>query len=171
MSGAGELLVRASVWLALIGYLAGALDACAPGLWGPRGSRIARVGWTVGLAAFLVHVASAFHVHYAWSHHVALQETARQTAESTGSATGFGLYLNYLFTLVWGLDVAWSWSAREPQRRRRAWVVAAIHGFMFFMVLNGSVVFGSGFVRVLGGLICLTLFAAWGAMRLRRRRP
>ena len=51
-----------------------------------------------------MHVAAAFHYYYEWSHAVGLAETARQTEELTGMASGSGLYLNYLFTLVWLAD-------------------------------------------------------------------
>ena len=155
-----ELLVRASVWLALVGYLAGALHACAPRR-GAGWSRAARVAWTLGCVAFLVHVVSAFHVYFEWSHTIALEETTRQTAALTGRDTGAGLYLNYLFTALWTLDVAWWWrGGLEAYRARPAALAVALHGFLFFMVFNGTVVFGDGPVRWLGVGITLLLAAA-----------
>ena len=113
--------------------------------------------WTLGCAALLVHVISAFHVHYQWSHHIALGETARRTAELTGRNTGAGLYLNYLFALLWAVDAAWWWRDLEIYGRRPRAVVVALHGFMFFMVFNGTVVFASGPVRWLGVGITILL--------------
>ena len=37
-----------------------------------------------------MHVISAFHVHYQWSHAIALRETARETAEVIGREAGGG---------------------------------------------------------------------------------
>src|SRR6185295_17486741 len=62
----------------------------------------ARLFWTVGFAAFLVHVACAFHFYHDWSHAKAYDDTARQTAAVTGWNWGGGLYINYLFAMVWG---------------------------------------------------------------------
>ena len=159
MTTSSELVVRASIWLALVGYLAGALHACAP-RYGAVWSRVARILWTLGCAALLVHVISAFHVHYLWSHRTALDETARRTAELTGRATGAGLYLNYLFAVLWALDAAWWWRGLEAYRRRSPIVVVALHGFLFFMVFNGTVVFASGPVRWLGVAIAILLAGA-----------
>jgi hypothetical protein len=169
VSEAGDILVRASVWVALIGYLAGAIDACAPGLWGAVGSRRARLLWTAGLAVFLVHIVSAFHVFYDWNHAVALRETARQTAEMVGRETGVGLWVNYLFTAVWTLDAALWWAAPERHRDRRGWQVAAIHTFMFFIVFNGTVVFGKGPVRIFGLLVTLVLLASLAVRAVNHR--
>ena len=91
----------------------------------------ARALWTSGFAVYLVHVACAFQFVYGWSHESALRETARQTRELFGVDTASGLYLNYLFTLVWFVDcVLW------PSYRGRA----VARAFLAFMVVNASVV-------------------------------
>jgi hypothetical protein len=114
----GEAVVRASVWLAVLCYPAGPAGRLG------GAPRLTRAVWTVGCLAFLVHVAAAFHVHYAWSHTVALRETARQTAELTGYEVGTGLYANYLFAALWTLDVLWWWRDERGHRRRLAGVAA-----------------------------------------------
>ena len=83
----GDLLTRASVWLALLGYLAGPLAA----LTGHRRTawqRTARSLYTAGLACFLIHVVAAFHFYYGWSPAVALAETARQTFDAVAGLMG-----------------------------------------------------------------------------------
>ena len=67
----------------------------------------ARWAWTAGFVIFLVHVLCAFHFFHHWSHDAAYLDTAQKTAAMTGWNWGGGLYLNYLFALIWGIDVLW----------------------------------------------------------------
>ena len=69
--------------------------------------------------------------------------------------SGSGLYLNYLFTLVWLVDAAawWCWP-RWPGNHAR-WALLAIHGFFLFMVFNATVVFEQGATRVFGAVVTL----------------
>ena len=102
----GELTVLASIWVALIAYAAGPL-ATLVGRDDPRMQGRLRAIWTLGCAGYLMHAISAFHVHYQWSHAIALRETARETAEVVGREAGGGLYLNYLLAGLWLADVVW----------------------------------------------------------------
>ena len=154
-SDAGAWLVRASVQAALVGYLAGPASlALAPD---DRRRALLRAIWTAGFAAFAVHVVAAFDAYYRWSHALALAETARQSAERFGFDSGSGLYLNYLFAAVWGADVLAWWLRPEGYARRPVALTFLIHGFLFFILFNGSVVFASGLSRWLG----LAATAAW----------
>ncbi len=153
----GDILTRASVWLALLGYLAGPCAALV-GRQHLGWQRSARAIYTLGLVAFLIHVAAAFHAFYGWSHATALVETAKETAEVTGVASGSGLYLNYLFTVLWILDAIWWWRVGVVAfRRRSAWVSGALHGFFLFMAFNATVVFEQGPVRWAGVLAAVAL--------------
>jgi len=164
----GELLTRLTVWLALCGYAAGAaMMLHAQGH--PRKLARARGAWTLGCAFFLAHVVCAFAYYHAWSHAAAYRETARQSAELTGLRWGGGIYLNYLFAAAWLADVMWWWVAPVSFARRSARLTAAWQGFFFFMVFNGTIVFGNGPVRWLGVQICAGLAAFWWATRRRRR--
>lgn len=104
-------------------------------------ARRSRLAWTVGYALFLLHVAAAFHFVHGWSHAAAYESTARRTAELTGVASGFGLWLNYLFAVVWGVDVVWWWRDAAGYRGRPLWVGLAVQGFVAFMWFNAAVVF------------------------------
>ena len=154
----GEWIVRGSVWLALLCYPAGPLGIAVSTI---PGQRRARIVWSLGCAAFLVHVASSFDVFYGWSHSVALSETARQVAELTGRPFGAGIYLNYLFTVIWVLDAVWWWSDAASYRRRSR-IALVVHAFFLFMIFNATVVFEAGAVRIMGlvvttvGVIALT---------------
>jgi hypothetical protein len=152
----GELFTRASVWLAVAAYAVGAAMLLVA-KERPCLMRRARWVWTIGCGCFLAHVAGAFACFHHWSHAAAYDETARQTAELTGWRSGGGLYLNYLFAVGWLIDVLWWWGAPRRFDQRSSRLNMLWHGFMFFMVLNGTVVFGRGPVRWLGVIVCAGL--------------
>jgi hypothetical protein len=129
--------------------------------------RTSRWLWTVAWLAYLLHVAIAMFVVHG-SHATAYEHTARRTAELFGVHTGVGLYVNYLFTLWWSVDVVRSWRAASPMTfgsSRRGLVFDAA---LWFMSINGAVLFAQGWTRVWGVVICTAMVAAWGT-RLRRR--
>ena len=134
------------------------------GAGGPtRWDRAARAIWAAGCVAFAVHVACAFHFFHAWSHADAYRQTARQTAELTGVASGFGLYLNYVFLIAWVIDVARMW-LRDTFAPRRRSVAVALHAFFAFMWFNATVVFPTGPTRWAG----VAAFGLLGALLARR---
>src|SRR5437879_7659370 len=150
----GELLTRWTVRVAVTLYvvaLALRVGASATQLWW------ARLAWTLGCIAYLLHVACAFQFYHHWSHAAAYEATARRTAEDIGLEWGGGLYANYAFTLVWVIDVCWWWAAPRHYRSRPRWVEWSIQGFLAFILLNATVVFGAGAVRWLGAAACLFL--------------
>ena len=149
----GEFFTRASVWLAVTAYAVGAAMLLVANER-PRVLRRARWAWTIGCACFLAHVAGAFTYFHHWSHMAAYDETARQTAELAGWRWGGGLYLNYLFASGWLIDVLSWWFTPERFSQRSRKLTALWQGFMFFMVFNGTVVFGHGPVRWLGAIVC-----------------
>jgi hypothetical protein len=120
----------------------------------------ARTLYTAGCVMCLLHVAVAFHTAHAWSHAAAWKHVER-----TGGF-GWGLYVNYLFVVVWLADVAWSWVRLDSYRNRPRWVSWSVHGFMAFIVFNATVVFGTGWVRVFGVLMfALIALQLWLALR------
>jgi len=156
----GALLTAATIWLALAGYVAGAVLM----LLARRRNDLrlnARLAWTIGMAFFLAHVFCAFNYYYDWSHQTAYLETERQTKEVMGSGQGNGVYVSYLFTLVWLADVVWWWVSPLSHERRPRFLTAAFHLFLLFIIFNGTVIFKSGMSRVLGLLICVVLFCVW----------
>lgn len=152
-------VLRLSIWIALLCWLAGPASALA-GRRRERWQRAARWLWTVGCAAFLVHVAAAFHVVHGWSHAAAYAATARDTAAVTGVDSGFGLWLNYLFTALWVADAAAWWRlGTEGYRRRARWITASVYGFMAFLAFHATVVFEEGGARLAGLLATVGLAA------------
>ena len=163
----GELLTRWTIRIALVLYgvavsirLTAKPDRC-------RLSR-ARWLWTAGLVAYLAHVACAFHFYHDWSHDAAYAATAAETEEVFGLRWGGGLYVNYFFSCLWGLDVGWSWIRPDGYRARSRWVQSAVYGFMAFMAFQAVVVFEAGVVRWVG-LGCTTMFVVFWFLRRRTR--
>jgi hypothetical protein len=141
--------------------------------WALGTSLPSRGWWTAGAIAALVHVAAAFHVFHHWSHGSAVMATARQTGALTGLYRGEGVFLNYAFLVVWLADAAWWWLEPSRYRTRSMRVTAVIHGFLFFMFVNGAIVFADGWMRIIGviavGIVSITwstkLFAQKAAAR------
>jgi hypothetical protein len=131
-----------------------------------QGQRLARLTWTLGCFAYLVHVACAFHFFHAWSHAAAYEATARDTARLFAWDWGGGLYFNYAFTLLWIGDVVWLWFGMESYQKRPYWVEIGVQAFLAFMAFNGAIVFAAGLTRGIGIGACVFLAILWW----RRRR-
>ena len=154
-----EWLTRGTVWLALSLYVAGELAAAfASGL---VGIKVARWLNALGLAAFLAHVGCAFHFHHRWSHAAASADTARQTAEFSGWYWGGGLYLNYLFGLVWLGEFIWAAVSQTTHAQRRRYIGWLVRTYFMFMIFNGAVVFAKCPMRWYGLLLLGLLVLGW----------
>lgn len=127
---------------------------------GPTGAvRVARWCWGLGAVMFWIHIAVAFHFAHRWSH----ANGIRHVEETSGF--GPGLFVSYFFTLLWAADAAW-WALRPTAYAARpTWLGIAIHSFMAFIVLNGTVVFGHTPMREVSAGVFAVL-AAVTAMRL-----
>ncbi len=145
---AGELLVRGTACAAFLLYVVALLKRRLS--W-----------WAAGCVLFWVHVACAFQWVHHWSHNAAFEETAKQTLAATGFNSGFGLYLNYAFMLVWAGDALWWSHMREAYFSRSKVIASLIHGFMAFMWFNATIVFGHGFARWLGVAALAWLGFTW----------
>ena len=159
---AGELLTRWAIRGALALYVA------TIGLH--RYSRrhdahnVSRLLWTAACALYLAHVACAFHFYHDWSHESAYRQVERESEELLGVGFGAGLYLNYVFTLVWCADVVRVWI--RGNARDVVWT-RLLHSFMAFMAFQGTVVFEEGAIRWFGVAATIALVPAWYANRRR----
>jgi hypothetical protein len=161
MAPAGELLTRWTVRLALALYvLALVLRLRAAGRR-PR-LNMARVLWTAGCLAFLLHTACAFQFYHHWSHAAAYEATARQTAQVVGLDWGGGLYANYAFAALWIIDACCWWLRPQHYIQRPRALEWAVQGFMAFIAFNATVVFGTGAIRWAGLAASLSLAAVVG---------
>lgn len=128
--------------------------------------RLGRNFFTAGCLLLIAHTLLAFELVHHWSHALAYRDTARQTQEVVGWNWGGGVYVNYAFILAWTADVGWSWLFPHSYSRRPAAVTLAWHSFALFIILNATVIFGSGFSRALGVIgLMLVAVAAWRARR------
>jgi hypothetical protein len=158
----GEDLTRNTVRVSLLFYAAAAvlILRLRPADWiastGPGG--LARWLWTLAWAAYLVHLGMAFHHYHRWSHAAAM----KHVRDSSG--VGEGIYVSHLFTLLWSADVVWWWLRPRRYAGRPPWVGWALHGFMLFVIFNGTVVYEGGLIRWAG----VGLFVLLGATSLLR---
>ena len=159
-----ETLTRVTIWLALGLYAANELL----GRSGPEG----RVRWllTLGCGLYLAHVALAFQVHHDWSHTVAVAHTAAQTQALVGWHWDGGIYINYLFSIIWVGETAWWWLSPQRYCNRTRWLEPALRAFFLFIIVNGAVVFVDGPQRWLGMAIVGVLLVAWLPSVLRQAR-
>jgi hypothetical protein len=160
---AGDDLVRNTVRLALF-YYAIAVNLMLwlrPGDWmaASRRGRLARLCWTLAWAAYLIHLAMAFHHYHSWSHSHAMEHTRDV------SGVGEGIFVSHFFTLLWTADVLWWWQRPEGYAQRSPWIGRVLHGFMLFVIFNGTVVYETGPIRWAG----VVLFAELAAVGLYRR--
>ena len=148
-NAAVELLVFASVAGAVI-------------LWALGEVFTSRVMWTSGAVLMTVHSIAAFLLFYDGSHAIARVETMRQTEALTGIEFPGGIYINYLFLAVWAADAAWWWMSPRSHAQRPLWATRVIRGFIFFIIVNGAVIFADGGARVLGvAAVAAVVFGAW----------
>ncbi len=164
----GVLMIRNTVRLALAWYLV-ALSAMlffVPDDWRANSLRgqMVRWCWTWALICFFVHLVLAFQFFHHWSNAHAV-ERSRQM-----SGWGEGIYFAYLFTVLWIADVVYWWLRPGGYASRSHWIDRSLHTFMLFIVLNGTIVFDHGIIRVAGALGGLVLIGAWIVARRPRRQ-
>ena len=107
-------------------------------------STMARFLWVIAAISFLIHVGVAFEYAHHWSHEAAF----RHVQESSGY--GEGIFVSYFFTVLWTVDALWWLMSRETYETRSRTLGWLIHGFMVFIIFNGTVIFESGFIRWAG---------------------
>lgn len=126
----------ATVWLA---RLSAACYVVALFLMARRAHNGARLAWTTGAVAMVLHVAGVFQFFHSWSHTIAYRETERQTLHLFCIRWGGGLYLNYLLVVAWLADSVWWWRWPAGYASRPRWLSASIHTYLAFMFLNATV--------------------------------
>ena len=132
------------------------------GEWLPGGStfRVARAAWVAGCAVFLVHLGLAFHLAHGWSHANAFEHVERS------SGFGPGIFVSYLFTLVWVVDAAIWMLTPAHYARRPMGLAVGLHGFMAFITFNATIVFGQSPLRWVAAVVFALLAGQWLKDRL-----
>ncbi|MBT6495792.1 MAG: hypothetical protein HOL01_14685, partial [Planctomycetaceae bacterium] len=153
----GELLTIWTVRLAVGCYLGRYLLDAMPAADNRR-QRQSRWLWTVGCLLYLMHVVCAFAFFHDWSHDRAYAHTASQTQEVIGWNWGGGLYVNYLFTIVWIADVIRQWNCIGNGTRSSRLPDLAMQSLIAFMVINATIVFGPPFWKWIGVVFGLAMY-------------
>jgi hypothetical protein len=152
------IFVRASVWLAVVCWFAGAMLRAAArrqaacGRWYPR-------VWLVGAVLLVVHIAASYGWVHRWSHAAALRDTAEQSERVTGIRAAWGVYVNFLFSALW-LVYSGLLARREFCLRPGRWRQRFDRTFFWFsclIVFSATVVFEPGPVRWLSAAGFLAL--------------
>lgn len=123
-------------------------------------ARQARLLWTLAFACYLLHLAAAFQFYHAWSHTAAWKHTANRTQEVIGIHWGGGLWFNYLFTIAWGIDVAWSWAQPTAYEKASLWLRWAWATWFLLIVFFATIVFETGWTRWISATV-LAILAMW----------
>ena len=133
-------------------------DSRDPGIRANEWSMAERIGWLLGAVFAGCHVLAAMHVYHQWSHQRAYQHVTEETQRLLGVELGWGIYVNYVFILVWILDA--TVPLLLPTEHQNAYgtrLRQPIHGFIGFIVINGAIVFTDGVTRWIG----LAVLAVW----------
>jgi hypothetical protein len=110
-----------------------------------------RLEWTLGLLASIIHIVLAFWLSHGWSHNAAVDHVREV------GGFGGGIVVNYCFELIWLGDVVWWWINPTSHSNRPKWMRWVIHGFLAFVLLNATVIFGSPELRILYAALFLIL--------------
>jgi hypothetical protein len=124
--------------------------------------------WFLGSILALGHSVGSLVTFHDGSQANALASTAEQTRELLGFSFGAGLYVNYVFVLVWMSDAIFRIVAPSRYERLPAYYYWIVNAFLFFIAFNGAIVFKSGLVRWIGLLCCVGLGCLWLGCRLKK---
>ena len=112
--------------------------------------------WLLGALFALAHSVSALMTFHHGSQEAALESTAAQTEQLLGFRFGAGLYINYLFVVVWLADAAFRLLGPSRYASLPSWYRLLVIGFLVFIAINGAIVFKSGWIRIIGiGCVCM----------------
>jgi len=161
---AGEWAIRGTVWLAMTGYFASAFRLLR------SRSRTTRWMWTGACGLYFWHIIAAFHFAHDWNHAAAVASVSEASEALVGRPFGAGIWFNYALLIVWVVDAAWLWFGDRSYFRRPKALSYAIHGFIFFMMINGAIIFAPNYVRWPSVAACGLLGWAWFASPTRAQK-
>lgn len=142
------------IWLSLIAFAAGELAK----------SRHLAGAWSISATGAILlagHIVLAMAVRHGWSHASALEATAQQTNEMFGLNWAGGVYVNYVFAVVWIAELfVWrQWP--EGYASRPDWIRWSLRGFYFVILVSAAVIFASDWRRLMGAALVAVVLASW----------
>ena len=123
--------------------------------------------WFSGALLALAHSIGAMMTFHHGSQLAAFESTAKQTEQLLGLRFGAGLYVNYLFVIVWLADAAIRLLLPKCYPGFPNWYRYVVTGFLVFIAINGAIVFQAGWTRYIG-IGCLLFL---GALARGNRNP
>jgi hypothetical protein len=128
--------------------------------------RIVSIVWLLGALFAMGHSLGALWTFHHGSQAAALESTAEQTQQLLGFRFGAGLYINYLFVVVWLFDAMLRSITPTRYVMLPRWYRATLNGFLIFIAINGAIVFKSGWIRAIG-IVCVVLLCGLAVVRMR----
>lgn len=149
-------LLYGTVWASLAAFVAGEAARRASG-----NARTAVRLHTIGILLMTVHMAVSMGWVHDWSHTAAMAATAAQSKAVYGVDARAGLFVNYLFLIVWAID-AWHLRAKPDHPRLGRTGLLVLRAFYLIVIVNAAVVFAADWRRWLGAAMAVGLVGAWG---------
>lgn len=153
-----DALLYLSIWISLSLFaLAEVARARTARAW-PRAVSAA------GLVLMIVHILIAMGWRHDWSHTSALAATAAQTGDVYGLDWGGGVYVNYVFVVLWMFAVLGRrgcWGEQHGAGRPPHAIVWAGRWVFLIIIANAAIIFAGGWRRLLGVTIVAALAGAW----------
>lgn len=119
--------------------------------------------WLIGSTAMWVHILGSYVVVHDWSHAAAIEATADESQRVTGIRAGWGVYVNFVFAILWS-----TYSVMLVRRRHvPPRVDPLVFWFLAAMVSMSTIVFEQGWIRWIGIAAISTLVY----LAARRRKP
>ena len=122
--------------------------------------------WMLGACLAMGHSFGALFTFHHGSQAEALESTAQQTEKLLGFRFAAGLYVNYLFVLVWMIDATLRLVVPKKYELFPHAYRVAVLGFLIFIAINGAIVFKEGWMRTIG--FACVLWLAFLFIRKRR---
>lgn len=128
-------------------------------LFGVRKTRssdfVYRQSWAASWLMCVIHVICAYHFQHHWDQAVALEHTAMMTERVVGLHWSGGLYVNYVFLTVWGIDI---WRLMFGSNQVSS---VAMHVVAAFMMFNATAIFGPVWWWIPCLAFCVAIFVRW----------
>lgn len=121
--------------------------------------------WWTGCLFYLAHMILSFHAFHDWSHDLAVEFTADETARLFGIRRGEGVWVNYFFAVVWAVDCVRILRSRRHQVPTSRSIDTAISLFFAVMMFSATVIFGPSVYT----WILIPVSALWIGLWLRRK--
>lgn len=120
--------------------------------------------WTGAWVLCVIHVLCAYHFQHHWDQDAAQKHTAEMTDRVVGLYWSGGLYINYVFLILWGAHCFWWWRTSDfaPSGSEMARSDLAMQLIAGFMMFNATAVFGpQWWIAVVAAFVVILVACSW----------